>query len=49
MHAGVQLAKLSPFRSSIVLFSAAVGSVFGQALNFDVLHVHLSVSMALCA
>lgn len=41
----MQISKLTPFRTTVVLVGTAVASVFARALNLEVLHVYISVSM----
>ena len=42
--AGVQLAKLSPFRVCVIMLAVAIASISGRVLGFEVLHVYTSVS-----
>lgn len=35
---------MTPIRAGIVMYGAAIASIFGRCLGMDVLHVYISVS-----
>ena len=43
MHTGVQLAKMTPFRSYVVMMGCCIASVGGGALKLDAFPVYISV------
>ncbi|DBA79749.1 TPA: hypothetical protein ACH3X1_008414 [Trebouxia sp. C0004] len=44
LPAGVQLAKMTPFRSYVVIMGSCVAAVFGKAVGLDSFPVYISVS-----
>ena len=42
---GVQLAKMSPFRSYVVLVGSCMTTVFAKALGYDAFPIYVSVSL----
>ena len=43
LSAGVQLAKMTPFRSYVVIMGSCVAAVFGKAVGLDSFPVYISV------